>query len=221
MGNLVNFISKLHMSTKRNYLDRMINNKVECMNISKKFEFDYWDGERKYGYGGYKYIPGRWTTVAKELIGFYKLDENSKILDIGCGKGYLLYEISNLIPNIHITGIDYSDHAIQNSKKEIKDCIFKFDARENLPFGDNEFDLALSLGTFHNFKINELHVSLPEMERVAKKGYLMLESFRNNQELFNLQCWALTAESFHSVDEWIWIYNHFGYYGDYEFIFFE
>ncbi len=221
MGNLVNFISELHMSTKRNYLDRMINNKVECMNISKSFEFDYWDGERKYGYGGYKYIPGRWSAVAEKIIHHYNLNQNSSILDIGCGKGYLLFEILELIPSIRVVGIDNSNHAIENVKKELNNFIFKHDAREKLPFSNNEFDLALSLGTFHNFKINELSVSLPEMERVAKKGYLMLESFRNNQELFNLQCWALTAESFHSVDEWIWIYNHFGYYGDYEFIFFE
>jgi ubiquinone/menaquinone biosynthesis C-methylase UbiE len=199
----------------------MINDKVECMSVSKKFEFDYWDGDRKFGYGGYKYIAGRWKNVAKKIINHYNLNKNSSILDIGCGKGFLLYEILELIPSIKVVGIDKSNHAIKNVKKELKNCVFKYDAREKLTFANNEFDLALSLGTFHNFKINELSVSLSEMERVAKKGYLMLESFRNNYELFNLQCWALTAESFHNVDEWIWIYNHFGYYGDYEFIFFE
>jgi hypothetical protein len=56
---------------------------------------------------------------------------------------------------------------------------------------------------------------------MGKNKYIMVESYRNERELFNLQCWALTAESFFDTAEWIWIYNHFGYTGDYEFIYFE
>ena len=84
-----------------------------------------------------------------------------------------------------------------------------------------EFDLVISLGTFHNLRLPELKIALLEMERVGKQAYLMLESYRNERELFNLQCWALTAESFFDKDEWIWLYNNFGYTGDYEFIYFE
>ena len=40
-------------------------------------------------------------------------------------------------------------------------------------------------------------------------------------ELFNLECWALTAESLFHTEEWIWLYKEFGYNGDYEFIYFE
>jgi len=90
-----------------------------------------------------------------------------------------------------------------------------------LPYEDKEFDLVISLGTFHNLRLPELKIALSEMERVGKKGYLMLESYRNEEELFNLQCWALTAESFFDKDEWIWLYNNFGYTGDYEFIYFK
>ena len=71
----------------------MNNQKVHCMKVAKKYEFDYWDGNRKYGYGGYKYIPGRWTSVAKKIIKRYKLNNKSKILDIGCGKAFLLHEM--------------------------------------------------------------------------------------------------------------------------------
>ena len=49
----------------------------------------------------------------------------------------------------------------------------------------------------------------------------MVESYRSEQEQFNLQCWALTCESFFDVDEWIRLFDRFGYTGDYEFIFFE
>ena len=52
-----------HLKTKRNYLERMNNSKVKCMKEAKKYNKNYWDGHRKYGYGGYKYIQGRWTKL--------------------------------------------------------------------------------------------------------------------------------------------------------------
>lgn len=216
-----NFITKLHNSTKRNYLERMINNKVECMRVAKKFSFNYWDGKRKYGYGGYRYIPGRLKSVANKIIKNYKLNNFSKILDVGCGKGYLLYEIKQILPNINIYGFDISNYAINNSKKEIKKYLFKYDARKIFPFKNNFFDLTISLGTLHNFSLSDLERSIKEIQRVSKKKYIMVESFRNDKELFNLQCWALTCQTFFSVKDWIWFYNYVGYNGDYEFIYFN
>ena len=100
MKKLVKIVTKVHLSTKRNYKERMFNNKILSMQKARKFEYDYWDGDRNHGYGGYKYIPGKWTEVAKKLIKLYKLNEKSKVLDVGCGKGFLLYEIKKLIPKI-------------------------------------------------------------------------------------------------------------------------
>jgi len=221
MGKLLNLVTPLHQSSKRDYLSRMLDDKVECMKIAKKYDRDYWDGKRRYGYGGYKYIPGRWRTVAEKLISIYNLDSDSRILDVGCGKGYLLHELKLLIPEISIAGFDFSQYAINNAKEEIKPFIFKHDAQSSFPYQDKEFDLVISLGTLHNLTISNLKVALHEMERVSFRGYLMLESYRNEKELFNLQCWALTAESFFDMEEWIWLYEHFGYTGDYEFIYFE
>ena len=221
MGKLKNFISKLHNSTKRDYVSRMTDNKVHCMKISKKYGKEYWDGNRRFGYGGYKYIPGRWTHVAKSLIKNYKLNNNSSILDVGCGKAFLLYEIKKLLPKIKICGFDISKYGLNSSKKEIKKILFVHKAQNKYPFKNKQFDLVISLGCLHNLRIFELETALNEIQRVGKKGYVMLESYRNEKELFNLQCWALTCESFFDQDEWIWIYNHFGYTGDYEFIYFE
>jgi SAM-dependent methyltransferase len=217
MGKLLNIVTPLHESSKREYLARMLDNKVQCMKIAKKYGKDYWDGDRRYGYGGYKYIPGRWKPVAEDLIRIYDLKSGSKLLDIGCGKGYLMYEIKLLISDIEIIGLDSSDYGLENAKDEIKPYIFKNSAEAKLPYKNKEFDLVISLGTFHNLRFPALN----EMERVGKKKYLMLESYRNEKELFNLQCWALTAESFFDKEEWVWVYNHFGYTGDYEFIYFE
>ena len=221
MGKLKNFISKLHNSTKRDYVSRMVDNKVYCMKISKKYDKEYWDGKRRFGYGGYKYIPDRWTNVAKSLIKNYKLNNNSSILDVGCGKAFLLYEIKKLLPKIKICGFDISKYGLNSSKKEIKKFLFVHKAQDKYPFKNKQFDLVISLGCLHNLKIFEIKKALNEIQRVGKKSYVMLESYRNEKELFNLQCWALTCESFFDQEEWIWIYKEFGYTGDYEFIYFK
>ena len=220
MGKLVNITTALHESSNREYLPRMVDDKVNCMKIAKQYGKDYWDGDRRYGYGGYNYMPGRWKPVAEKLINIYKLTSGSKVLDMGCGKAYLLYEMKLLIPDLDITGLDYSDYGLENAKDEMKPFIYKHKAEVKLPYENKEFNLVISLGTFHNLRIPELKIALSEMERVGKRRYLMLESYRNEEELFNLQCWALTAESFFDKDEWIWLYKHFGYTGDYEFIYF-
>mgnify|MGYP001285843455 FL=1 len=120
-----------------------------------------------------------------------------------------------------VCGVDVSEHGLASATDLIRPYLFQHKAQDPLPFGDNAFDLVISLGTFHNLRLFELNTALGEMERVGRQGYLMLESYRNEQELFNLQCWALTAESFLDVSEWIWIYKEFGYKGDYEFIYFS
>ena len=93
MGKLKNFVTSLHQSTKRDYVARMIDEKVVCMLKAKEYESEYWDGDRRFGYGGYKFIEGRWQSVAEKLIQNYNLTNDSKILDVGCGKGFLLFEI--------------------------------------------------------------------------------------------------------------------------------
>jgi len=221
MGSEINLVTPLHMSTKRDYLARMNDNKVEAMLVAKKYGAEYWDGDRRYGYGGYKYLPGRWKPVAEKLIERYSLGKDKKILDVGCGKGFLLYEMQLLEPELQIYGIDVSGYGLRSMHPELRGDFRLGKAQDPLPFSDNEFDLVISLGTFHNLHIYELETAIQEVERVGKSGYIMVESFRNELEMFNLECWALTAESILDVDEWIWVYKKFGYTGDYEFIFFE
>lgn len=217
----IKFVTALHKATKRNYLKRMNDQKIKCMKVAKKYEYDYWDGKRKYGYGGYKYIPGRWTNVAKKIIKKYKLSNKSKILDIGCGKAFLLFEIKKLLPKIKIVGIDRSKHGLKNAPSEIKSNLIKHDINKGLPFKKNSFDLVISLACLHNLEIDKLMKILRQIQIISKKKYIMVESYRNEQELFNLQCWALTCESFFSKNEWIYLFKLAEYNGDYEFIYFE
>ena len=221
MGKLVDYVTPLHKATSRAYIDRMVDEKVHCMLKAKEYEADYWDGDRRYGYGGYKFMPDRWKPVAEALIKNYDLNNDSSVLDVGCGKGFLLYEMKLLLPGLKVAGFDISKHGLENAKEEIKDALFIHRAQDPYPYQDNEFDLVISLGCIHNLRVFELEMTLQEIERVGRQGYIMMESYRNEQELFNVQCWALTCESFFDHEEWPWIYNHFGYTGDYEFIYFE
>jgi len=220
MGKLVEIITKLHKKTERDYVSRMMDDKVHCMDVAKRYDHEYWDGDRRYGYGGYRY-DGRWKSVAQDFINMYGLTNDSAILDVGCGKAFVLYEIKQLLPGCRIVGFDISEHGINDAKEEIRSELFIHDASAIFPFGDKEFDLVISSTTLHNLRIYDLKTALSEIERVGKQGYVMVEAYRNSEELFNLECWALTCETFMRPDEWIWLYKEFGYTGDYEFIYFE
>jgi ubiquinone/menaquinone biosynthesis C-methylase UbiE len=221
MGRLLNIVTPLHKATKRDYLARMVDDKVTCMLKAKEYEADYWDGDRRFGYGGYKYLAGRWKPVAQALINLYRLKAGSRVLDVGCGKGFLLYEMQLIEPGLEIVGFDISKHGLASRHPELKANLFIHRAEDRYPFGDKSFDLVISLGCLHNLKNYQLQAALGEIERVGKNKYVMLESYRSELELFNLQCWALTCEAFNDVESWIWLYQHFGYTGDYEFIYFE
>ena len=220
MGRLMNIMTPNHKRAKREYLPRMVDDKVHCMLKAKEYEFDYWDGDRRYGYGGYKY-DGRWKPVAQTFIDTYGLTNNSKVLDVGCGKAFLIHEIKQLLPGAEILGFDISKHGMADAPEPIRPHLFHYRAQDQYPWGDKYFDLVISNGCLHNLRLFELKTACAEIERVGKQGYIMLESYRNELEQFNLQCWALTCESFFDTAEWIWLYRHFGYTGDYEFIYFE
>ncbi len=220
----VDFMSSLHKSTKRNYLDRVNDAefpKAKAALLAKKFDFDYWDGDRRINYGGYKYIPSRWDKVIKKMINFYNLNSNSKILDIGCGKGFLLYDFKKILPKCEVYGIDISKYAIDNSKQEIKSNLILGSSTE-LPWEDNYFDLVISINTFHNLFCYDLEKSLKEIERVSKENkYICVESYRNEEEKTNLLYWQVTCESFYTPEEWKWWFDFTKYSGDYSFIYFE
>lgn len=221
MQEHINIVTSLHQATSRDYLARMNDDKVHCMQKAKEYEQDYWDGDRRYGYGGYRFIPGRWKPVAEALIDRYQLTNNSKVLDVGCGKAFLLYELQQILPGISLHGFDVSQHGLADRHPELKGEFFQHQAQDVYPYADNKFDLVISLGCLHNLRLFDIEKAVREIQRVGKQQYIMVEGYRNEKELFNLECWALTAESLFHQDEWVWLYNQFGYTGDYEFIYFE
>ena len=220
----IDFMSVVHKSTPRDYLARVNDPeypKAKAAELAKRWDFDYWDGDRRINYGGYRYMEGRWEKVARFMADHYGLKAGDRILDIGCGKGFLLFDFTKVVPGIEVTGIDISDYAIRNGKEEIRERLHVGNA-VNLPFPDHSFDFVYSLNVLHNLHCYDLDKALREMQRVGReRKYLCVESYRNETEKANLLYWQVTCEAFNTPEEWEWWFRQTGYAGDYSFIFFE
>jgi len=217
---LIEIITPLHKSTRRDYIGRMVNDKVRCSELARQYGVDFWDGDRSTGYGGYRY-DGRWRPVAERIAAHYGLKPGSRVLDVGCGKGFLLYELTQVVPGVEVAGFDVSRYAIEHAKEEIRDRLYVARAEDPYAYPDGHFDLVLSIMTLFNLVLPDLHAALKEIERVGRNKFVVMESYRSVAELFNLQCWALTCETFLRPEAWEWMFNQAGYTGDYEFAFFE
>lgn len=215
------FISSLHKATPRDYLKRVMEcDKAECATVSKQFGKDYFDGDRKYGYGGYRY-DGRWVPFARKLVECYGLKPGNKVLDIGCGKGFLVHDFRQALPGLEAFGIDVSSYAIANAMEAIKPHVREGSA-VSLPYPDREFDLVVSINTLHNLRIYDLARALKEIERVGKEHkFIVMDSYRNEREKVNLLYWQVTCECFFTPEEWEWVFEQCGYRGDYDVVCFE
>ena len=204
--NLLKSISK----TKRNVKQRSKKTKNH-IKISKKFAKDYFDGKREYGYGGYRY-DGRWIPVAKRIVSHFNLKLGSKVLDIGCGKGFLVKDLVNI--GMDAYGIDLSSYALRNSEKEINTRLFKGNAKK-LNFPNNSFDAILSFNCIHNLKEKDCIQALMEIERVSKgKSFVQVDCYENEREKKSFLNWVLTAETYGYPNEWFEIFEKAKYRGD-------
>jgi protein-L-isoaspartate(D-aspartate) O-methyltransferase len=217
----IDFLSSVHKQTKRDYLARVTEfPKAEAATKAKRFDIEYWDGDRRWGYGGYRY-DSRWRPVAEALAQHYNLRAGQKVLDVGCGKAFLLYELSQVVPGLEVFGTDISAYALDNSKEEVRNRL-QIASAAKLPFPDRHFDLVISINVLHNLYCYDLHSALIEMERVSRGSkYICVESYRSEAEKVNLMYWQLTCEMFCTPKEWEWWFTHCNYSGDYSFIFFE
>lgn len=216
----VDFVGVLHNATSRDYVQRVIeHDKSQCAEVACRFGADYWDGERRYGYGGYHY-DGRWLKVAEAMARHYGLEPGQRILDVGCGKGFLLHEFTRAVPGIEVRGLDSSAYALEHAKQEVAPYLDRGEAIA-LPYPDRSFDLVVSITTLHNLYAYDLRKALQEIERVGRgPKHITIEAYRDEREKANLLYWQLTCRAFHTPEEWEWQFAQAGYSGDYGCIYF-
>ena len=214
MGEKINLLEKYPQS-KRNISDRGLKKTEKDREIARKFDKEFFDGERRHGYGGYNYNPKFWTNVVKTFQNYWNLDSNSSILDIGCGKGFMLYDLKKLIKSNFLKGIDISQYAIDNSLEDIKPCLSVADAKK-IPFPDNPFDVVISINTIHNLDKSDCAKALKEISRVTKKfSFITVDAYRNEEEKKRMFDWNLTAKTIMSENEWEIFFKENNYNGDY------
>ncbi len=202
------------VKTIRDYDQRLREKTPEVIRIAKQFGKDFFDGERKYGYGGYRY-DGRWIAVAQKMKEYYKLALDASILDIGCAKGFLLYDFKELMPDCTVAGIDVSEYALKNALPSVRPFL-KIASADCLPYPDKSFDLVISINSVHNLPLGRLKIALKEIQRVRRGySYITLDAWRNEQEHKNLLKWVLTAETMMHVADWRKLFDEVGYKGDY------
>jgi SAM-dependent methyltransferase len=201
--------------SKRNVHERGASKTEEDRAIARHFGKEFFDGERKTGYGGFSYHSRFWQPVVPTFQNQYGLKAGSSLLDVGCAKGFMLYDFCSLIPGIHVKGIDVSEYAIAYAKEEVKSQVQVGDARA-LPFPDKSFDLVVSINTIHNLEGDELCQALREIERVSRgSSFITVDAYRTEEEKELMFAWNLTAKTILHVEEWKALFKKVGYTGDY------
>ncbi len=210
----INLLEKYPRS-KRPIDERALKRTERDIAIAKQFGKEYFDGTRMQGCGGYYYHERFWTEVVKDFIKYYGLTENSKILDVGCGKGFMLHDFRKAILGITVSGIDISQYAIDNAMEDVKPFLQVGNAKDLSMFKYKEFDLVISINTVHNLKLEECKQAFKEIQRVGKDAFITVDAWRREEERERLHKWNLTAETYMHVDDWKKLFTEVGYMGDY------
>lgn len=208
----VNLLTR-YPSAKRNVKARL-GNKDENRAIAMKFGKEYFDGTREQGYGGYRY-DGRWLPIAEDIVKYFDLKPGDRVLDIGCGKGFLVKDLMKVCPGLEVFGIDISEYAVINCETEVVGRIHVGNAT-HLPFTDKSFQAVLSINTVHNLDRANCVLAVQEMERVAPgRGYVQVDAYRNHEEEQIFLDWVLTALTYGTPEFWAELLREAGYTGNY------
>lgn len=182
--------------------------------IARQFGYDFFDGDRKHGYGGFHYNEKYWGQVVQDFIEHYNLAPQDKILDVGCAKGFMLYDFIKAGMDC-VLGVDVSEYAVLNAPDEVRPHLMLADAKK-LPFLDRSFDLVISINTIHNLGLDDCFKAVQEIERVSgRHSFIVVDAFKNLKEKKRMLEWNLTAKTIMSVSEWRDFFDSAGYTGDY------
>ena len=201
--------------TRRNVAERGQEKTEEDRRIARQFGRDFFDGDRRHGYGGFNYLPRFWQPVVPTIQKHFGLHAGSSLLDVGCGKGFMIHDFAALIPGITVKGVDISSYAIEHAIEDMKPHVQVADAKK-LPFPDKSFDVVISINTVHNLERAECGQALREIERVARKGaFITVDAYHDEDEKARMLAWNLTGLTIMHVDDWKKFFREVGYTGDY------
>jgi ubiquinone/menaquinone biosynthesis C-methylase UbiE len=202
---------KSNPKKKRNLNARSASKTAETVRISREYGFDYFDGDRMYGYGGYQY-DGRWVPVARNMIHHFKLQPGHRILDVGCAKGFLVRDLKE--SGIDAYGIDISEYALENCDPSIVGRLHLGNA-VSLPFKTNSFDVVISINTVHNLERPDCVKAIREIQRVSRgQAFIQVDSYRTPEEREVFESWVLTAKFHDYPSGWLDVFAEASYTGD-------
>ncbi len=209
----INLLDRLP-TTRRDPKARAQSKTPEDRALAKQFGRDFFDGDRRHGYGGYRY-DGRWIPVARRLVEYYQLPPNARILDVGAAKGFLLHDFLQVLPQATVRGLDISQYAREHAHGEMASYI-DLGSADLLPYPDQSFDLVVSINSIHNLPLPLCRRALAEIQRVGRQHrFVTIDAWRTEEEHERLLDWILTAETFMHVDDWVRLFAEVGYTGDY------
>ena len=215
--NRVNLLGNYPNPKKKRYVSenlRTINHRIVASYRGKEF----YDGKRIFGYGGFKY-DGRWKSVAQKICRKYKLNNNSKILQLSSKKGFLLHDLKILFPKMKICGLETSSYALSKTMKSVKKYVKKVETYTELNFKNNTFDFVLALGVPYEYGLDGSIKCLKEIQRVSKgKSFINLGSYSTQKEFWQLRQWTLLGITLLKEKEWKQVLKHVKYTGDYDFV---
>jgi hypothetical protein len=212
-GREINLLDSLP-HTKRDPKARALAKTDEDRAIARRFDREFFDGERRHGYGGYRY-DGRWLPVARRLANYYNLRSDARILDVGAAKGFLLHDFLEVLPRATVRGIDVSSYARDHAHNGMAEFI-DLGSADSLPYAESSFDLVVSINSIHNLPPHRMRMALQEIERVSGgASFITVDAWRTKEEHERLLDWILTAQSYYHVDDWVKLFAEVGYTGDY------
>ena len=201
--------------SKRNVEERGQQKTEEDRQIARRFDREFFDGDRRHGYGGFNYLPRFWQPVAPTFREHFGLRAGDRLLDVGCAKGFMMHDFALLIPGLVVKGVDVSRYAVEHAIEDMRPHVQVADARR-LPFPDKSFDVVVSINTIHNLAREDCGQALREIERVARRGaFVTVDAYRSEEERERMRAWNLTAQTILHVDEWKAFFAEVGYTGDY------